>query len=378
MHKLIIQLQEQKADSSAYVFRWWLLHQQRVVEQGEADSQQSLNEIVTQCVPEASMRGELICIPPSSRVHYRYLEVPKQQRKHLAQLTPFLMESHIGQPLEDVHFVACKGRQTVRVAGVDKALLSYWQSILSSLSFASIAIVPPQYLVAPDSDVPIDFYGDVMMLSDQQVCHIPVGFQRADGSNHISSIEEWISHLSDTTQWRSLNLLQGEFAAPSGLGKHIASWAVIAGLVMLAMLVHVVSLHWQAHDIAAQSERIEQQTAKAFLELVPDEGRVVNLSRQLQARLRQSSDDISQEDMTPYEFLAKLDQVKSSLGLTQGLTQVSYRDGVYRFEWRAEQRIQLDQLIDQLSDANVDAQLEQVVREEQGFRGVYSAVGSPR
>ena len=64
--------------------------------------------------------------------------------------------------------------------------------------------------------------------------------------------------------------------------------------------------------------KVERSAAKVFLQLVPDEGRVVNLSRQLKARLNTQEGDRPVAPKTPYEFLAVLDEARVQLTLADG------------------------------------------------------------
>jgi general secretion pathway protein L len=140
-----------------------------------------------------------------------------------------------------------------------------------------------------------------------------------------------------------------------------------------------VAYGWQAQQIQTleqETAQLEAQAAQLFLQLAPEEGRVVNLSRQLQGRLQQvSSDQSSTRAVSPYHLLAHLGQALQKVTGATVLEQVSLRDQVYRIAIQAPQREQLDQLQQTLASPQWQVQLEQVVRVEDQYRGSFRLQG---
>lgn len=326
-----------------------------------------------QALPEDFQCDEVVLIPPAHRVHFRHLEVSKQQKKHLRQMAPFLMETFVAQPLEEMHFTTYSGKSSCIVAAQAKRELEYWRSILSGVVATRVVILPAQCFAQDVKEGEfVGVLGDLFTLVDGQICVLPQALLTTQQALRERSVEDVNKALLADVSLRQLNLLQGEFAPSSRLGERARSWSLVATLAMCALLVQVASMHWQARQLNLQAQDIEQQAAALYLRLVPEEGRVINLARQLQSHLNRTAEANAEPvPSTPYEMLAELDQVKRQLALKDGPQQVAYRDRVYRFEWLASSRDQLEALRKQLAQSGHKVQLDQVVRADTLYRGVF-------
>ena len=377
MYRLVLQLKESETAQHNYTYHWWLFQQAALFEQGVASTLEAVQNLMDVKVPETTQRAELILVPPSHRIHYRFLNVPKQQLRHINRLTPFLMEPYLADTIEATHFVARKEKgATVTVAGVSHELVQQWRNVGTALQWGTNYILPPQYFLPFKDNEALSLEADLMTVSDQQVCCVPQSLQQNNLSNKILYMEEAIQYLASDARWRQLSLLQGPYSATSAISKRCRSWSWIAGLAVVAILLHSWINYDAAQEFDAEASKVQDAAAQVFLRLVPDEGRVVNLSRQLQARLNGQGAQSPADQKTPYEFLAALDAARIQLGLVDGLQQVSYRDDVYRFEWRVSNRSQLEQLRTHLVERGFSAQLEQVIRSGQEYRGVFLVRGA--
>ncbi len=373
MFRLVLQLNE--LAQSDYSYDWWLFLGTELSEQGTCASQEDFLQSLERLIPDVSKRSELIVLPPSHRIHYRLLEVPKQQLRHIHRLTPYLMEPFIGEALETMHFVARREKNSgVFVAGVSAELMEHWQDISQSAQFISSFVLPPQYFVALETSQQVALEGDLMAVSHMQICHVPEVLRTSQEDVKQISVVDIVALLNKDSQWRQASLLQGAFSNAPALGKGVARWAWVAGLCIIALLVQTVFNYQQADALNQEAYQVEQAGAQAFLKLAPEEGRVVNLNRQIQARLngQMRSPEVQR---TPYEFLVALEEASAQLTLGNGLQQVSYRDGGYRFEWIVANRSQLERLQNQLREAGFQAQLAQVIRSDQSYRGIFVVQG---
>ena len=249
MYRLVLQLQESKTEQFNCTYDWWLFHQNSLIESGAEATLEFLQRDIEALVPEVAKRAELILVPPSHRVQYRYINVPKQQLRHLNRLAPFLMEPYIGQPIEATHCIVRKEKNgTVAVAAVSHECMLQWQNICDVLQWGARYIIPPQYFVPFEEGKPVAFGNDVMCLSDQQVCYLPTLLRQGDTVYNELTIEETLQMLAQDARWRQLSLLQGEYSPATSISKKFKSWVWVVSLCLVALLFSSWANYDQAHD----------------------------------------------------------------------------------------------------------------------------------
>ena len=138
---------------------------------------------------------------------------------------------------------------------------------------------------------------------------------------------------------------------------------------MIAFCLELFLLQASTKALGLQEQDVRQQANALFLELVPSEGRVVNLSRQLRGLLQQNpATTTSTKTDSAYDVLAKIDQAREQVKGLHRLTRLDFFDQTYRLDWQAEKRETLDAIQSALEKSALSVQMEQVVRQEQGYR----------
>jgi len=89
----------------------------------------------------------------------------------------------------------------------------------------------------------------------------------------------------------------------------------------------------------------------------------------LRGLLQQKPDNQAVSDAnTPYDVLAKIDQAREEVKGVHRLTKLDFFDQTYRLDWQAKKRETLDEIQSALEKRALAVQIEQVVRQDTGYR----------
>ncbi|WP_191602402.1 type II secretion system protein GspL [Marinomonas algicola] len=347
---------------------------------------------------------DVIVCPPTERLHTRCLSLEVGQRKHLEKVAPFLMEEALAQSMDELHFTLFDKSQqdSAWVVAVDKSLLSLWIEQLASWQFPTPAILSmacgfmeqakqnetntllvkthqtgdkeghtndrsvsaPNWLWINESSV--------IMLPDSILPHLPENAMESaivDTEAEKTVLECLAQFVINTRNWQEKNLCHGAFRLGGLWLEKLTAWRWVAAFAIVAFCLELFLMQASTKALALQEQEIKQQANSLFLELAPNEGRVVNLSRQLRGLLQQKPDHQAVSDAnTPYDVLAKIDQARDEVEGVHRLTQLDFFDQTYRLDWQAQKRDTLDAIQSALEKSALSVQIEQVVRQDAGYR----------
>ncbi|MCZ2721542.1 type II secretion system protein GspL [Marinomonas sp. 15G1-11] len=370
--------------------------------QQDADLPQLTQYLAEQSTGKSMRFTDVIVCPPTERLHTRCLSLDSGQRKHLETVAPFLMEETLAQSMEELHFTILNKSQQDRtwVVAVEKTLLSIWIEQLASWQLFSPSILPlacgfmkeaekqeghcllvkvqqenvspvegsavlsPQWLWINDTTVNV--------LTDSMLTHLPktameTAIIEAEPEKRV--LEKIAQFVLQTKSWQEKNLCHGAFRQGGLWLEKLTPWRWVAALAVIAFCLELFLLQASTKALGLQEQDVRQQANALFLELVPSEGRVVNLSRQLRGLLQQNpATTTSTKTDSAYDVLAKIDQAREQVKGLHRLTRLDFFDQTYRLDWQAEKRETLDAIQSALEKSALSVQMEQVVRQEQGYR----------
>lgn len=381
VHRLLIQLHESPQTSGSWQIQWWLYKAQTQVDFGQSDNCQQLIQMLPERSGTVLRTLTLIVIPPAQRIHVRQLQTQATQRRYFKKIVPFLMENSLAHTVESQHIigVSSRGKNQWGIA-IERDLMGKIQALVESLKVLRSFVIPLHFFARhADSETLVQVLDERFMLDQDQLCYLPPTWSVTESMSLKSTltIDSIIPQLEKSRSFQAWNLLQGEFDLLSDDRiKRLKRWSMAIFLAVAALLAYAIQTHLEVRTLNQQATLYETSAANVFLQIAPEEGRVVNLTRQLAARLEQKT--IAQPTTkvwSAYELLAVLDQARNTLGAQLELKQVSARKGLYQFEWVAPSRVELESLLQFLMQQGLRAELEQVVRRDGRFYGTYQAEG---
>jgi len=289
---------EENSDSAIYS----LTEDGQIVDSGEV-SLHKLSEqipIYEDCTITVTIPGE--------NVVTLLTNLPKGSRRHLSQALPYLLEEELSAPVESLHIAfteitnSSTGEEQLLCAVIEKTLL---QSYLEKL--AEVEIVPskmiPDYWALPEADEPNIFRKDNRLLArlpSSEGFSLPMSFLSAAqaktvlsqllgdvAENALENIPEWQPPLTDSAP---LNLLQGEFAPSKNTAQ--LDWLKPAAIAMSTCLILFISYFlatgWY---FSQQAEKFSTQAEQRYKELFPNDKRIINIRRQMQAHLNKAGEN---------------------------------------------------------------------------------------
>lgn len=381
VQRLMIQLRETALGHGHWAYDWWCVGGQKTIRQGVAESREEIVALCQQLVDESHGDFSVFVFPPPHRFHIRKLIVTKHQRRHMDKVLPYLMEPYLAQPIESIAFswIADNSNQVWAMA-VDKGMLEDWQAELQGIGVDKAVILPIQFVLTSQAQNGVaEILGEQFEMNNNQLCWLPKALASTYASTAIGQVYDFASidaALTQEIRWRAWCFRDAKELS-KGVKGSTYRWLIAAGAVSLALGAQWVNNYLATQALNGQASVIEQASEQLFLSLVPTEGRIVNLSRQLDAQLLQ----VTQQNNAPrkwsaYELLGKLGEVQKALTIEAGLQQVSLRQDVYRFEWLAPSRDELDRIQRYLEQQNIPVELVQWVRQGEQYLGVYRVQGT--
>lgn len=389
MSTLIAQLVEPNNTDDVYKANVWLLADDNAVMAHASGLEiAQVSPWVTDCSGEQSKmtavsKLALIMLPPAHRVHVHLLKVNKGQAKYLHETIPVLMESKLGQSIEDTHFVnKLIAEDQVLVSAVSRDQMSIWQALIADIDAFKKSLIAPQVFLhnAFDEETEsVSFLGEVYRCEKGHVFSVPAVLQTADSdiskTHHVDFLAET---LSKWKSWQGVSLLSAGFAVTSPRQSSSTFLKFTAFALVASLLVVCVGLSYQTSVNKAQAAYIEKEGKAAFLALAPEEGRVISLRRQIEGRLRTLAATKSANGTmySPYSVLSKIEEAKKNTPGEHSPELIAYRDGVYILEWVAKDQDTLDRLRQSLKQEKLDAYLDQVILKDKQYVGSYRIQGA--
>ncbi|MBJ7539054.1 hypothetical protein [Marinomonas transparens] len=385
MHQLVLQLIEPSVIDDPWTADVWLFSDKMVFIVSEqslamADIDAWVQEQLNANHSERLV--DLIAFAPASRGHARLLTISKGQERYISDIAPTLMESFLAQPIEDIHFVTkVVDSNGVWVSAVDREYMVQLSQIVDMVTAVKKRLLLPQSLLYKrfDAEEFVSFMGTDYRFLNDHLFPIPHSFaaQSATAPSKVLDEDFLRQSLLDMKSWQGVNLFEREFAQQSSSQKFARFWKIGGFLSAVLLAGSCTWLHYEASVYQQQATFIENKANKAFLTLAPEEGRVVNLKRQIEGRLRsnESQEKVDDQDYSPYFVLKKIEQAKQDIKEQNELQLIAFRDGVYILEWAAADQDTLAKISKSFARFKLDAYLDQVVREDKLYVGSYRIQG---
>ncbi len=376
-----------------------------------------INQLIESLATQGVKYSDIVVCPPMEKLHVRRISLAAGQHKHLDKIVPFLMEEDLSQSTEELHFtILTKGQKdNAWVAVVEAQLMSIWIDQLDEWRITTPIMLPlscafmennqelptlisinsrdmkegyPWLWIADDSShclpesmlahLPkqeMSVYSSVsqeapLALSfDNEMLHTKTYGLTAE----VYALENVANYIGKNKTWREKNLCHGDFRQGGIWLEKLSAWRWVAAFAVIAFFLELFLMQASTKVLLEQEVSVREKSNRLFLELVPSEGRVVNLSRQLKGLLQQNplSKNAQQTDVV-YDVLAKIDQTRAQVKGNHRLAKLDYFDQTYRLDWTAENRDTLDEIREVLSNKwpnkSLTVLLEQVVRQEKGYR----------
>jgi general secretion pathway protein L len=306
----------------------WMIQESdgRIRARGETDFR-GLSELIDPGTDWVRDPANIVVTIPSENVLSLTCEVPGRSIGQIRRALPFVVEEFVTTDIESMHLAcgALRRGATARVDVVERPLLGGWLECLAALGVqpgymfseaellpvaereASLLVDGDRVLIRTiDQAAALDRDNLLLAVSALDIDRLRVVFgalndiERAQlaAPGDLEVISE--SSSPDTplefvaSHWRgadAINLLQGEYRPSQTINPLWARWrpaaaiaAVWVGVALVAMIVQAVYAGYRTADLKAESEQI-------YRDIFPEERRVTNVRRQLQAKLGERPDD---------------------------------------------------------------------------------------
>ncbi|TDO98169.1 type II secretion system protein GspL [Marinomonas balearica] len=418
MKQLVLALKEEFDELKKWSVSFWSFSEQGNIEEEQKNcSFESFKDWMSEAQKDDLTPFELIILLPAWRGQFHQFELQKGQARHLDKIAPFLLESHIAQSVEDTHFVTTTLKQSylntssqsnsdvlanddedasqVQDAAtvqsfaianiVSKSSMHEWLAMFETLNTTRTNFLLPQAWLCDQfgsSDFCV-FNDEVYTWDHNQLIQIPN--ELAEGvvqGNELKSDPEsdrdFIAYqLSNRKAWQGMDLCRGEFGKQSAIIQTLWGWKWVAVAASVLFATLIFSMNSETERLNDQIYAVNDKSKQAFLRLVPEEGRIVNLSRQLKAKLRQSHQTNSAKSAhSPYQVLNIIDQARQSVRGNHSIVSVNYRNESYRIQWRAKNRDVFDRLVSEFDKQGFDVQLDQVLKRGAEYIGAFQLQGN--
>jgi general secretion pathway protein L len=310
----------------------WVLHdgeRQLALGSDELDS-------VRAAAGPAAEKAEVHVFVQGSGVMLTEVNIPSRNATHLRKALPFMIEEQLAGDLRKTHLAVAPHRSgdTVSVAVVAHAQMIEWLEALHAANLSPVSLIPEQLLLPREPGsisvhihrnralVRMEDYSGVVVDLENLVLIVELALnQRAIPCSRIeisscagcdederqadalgTAIAERLDRPIRRTSYQEplvellasearhprqcLNLCQGGYRMDARGGDRASRWRVTRIVAAACILVFVIACYAGGVLMEWRARAVHEQAVALFLEMFPDERRVINLRRQAQARLR--------------------------------------------------------------------------------------------
>lgn len=253
---------------------------------------------------------EPVLLVPGEQVFSCNLPMTSKQFKEASSGIPYLIEDMVSEDVEQLHIIhgPRNDSEGVPVLAVGRDRMSSWLEALAAAGI-SPAFAIPDFLVLPMPQT-----GSWLTLKDDARILIRSGLnsgmtidaatldlvtssmtQRAGSSTSVVShpangLSDVLEGFDTTALGKSLlNFRQGDFRSTAESKGSFARWKWPA-VALLAAFVAQLVVEWGHYAYySRKSAAIELQASEMYRQIFPEERRIVNLRRQLQAHVSEAS-----------------------------------------------------------------------------------------
>ena len=285
------------------VIHWlvWAAHEQEIIASGELSNAKQLSQLT-----EKAQSRDVVVLVPSCDVTLKSLHVPAKSQKAIRQAAPYMLEDELAQDVEQLFFAYGDNKKPLAnencfVAVVEHQQIKHWLSWLNEANISTKRMIP-DVLALPDAD---EHWQAIMI--DNQVLLKQSNWQGSlfDENLWQQANQLWknldnvsinaFSSLPDCDEsivihpqpeelplalfaqqlvQQNFNLLQGEFQVKSTRSPLIKTWAVAAGIALVALLVNIGLKSANLWQLNNQNVALEEQIIDNYKSAFPDTQRV--------------------------------------------------------------------------------------------------------
>ena len=258
---------------------------------------------------------------PGEQVTTLVAGVPEGSRRHLKKALPYLLEDDLAAPVETLHIASLPKTDDeggLLCAVIDKQLVDGYIGKLDEYGLTAARLFP-DYWALPKSDKP-----QLAKIKHRFILRLPSDeglalSATADNAQlmsllpGLSGITPAISEVEPGAMIDGIpfNLLQGEYA-PAGKNDYFALFRPAAIAVGICLLVFVGYFLGAGFYFNAKSDELLAESTQRYRELFPDDQRIIDLRRQMQAHL--NNNNTGQSGSAFLQMLNVFSTAKQSLG----------------------------------------------------------------
>ncbi|HYW93904.1 MAG TPA: type II secretion system protein GspL [Gammaproteobacteria bacterium] len=335
----------------------------------------------------AAVRGhDVVLLVPTEEVLLARVNLPVRNRSRLRQATPFALEEHLAEDVENLHFALGQtGPSGTPAAVVARARIEHWLAALETEDGrVTVAAVVPDVLALPwqqgrwtllvedgrllvrtgfASGMAIDpadaglLLGRLFDGSDSLPTIVDLYHTGAESAKPVRAllgerIESVAEHVADgllacidpaPVRALPINLRQGSYAPRREARRQWRRWRVAVLLFVLLLVFRFGLGFYHLHRVHAGNRALEARTQHLFHQTFPDVHRVVDMQVQARQRLDRLR---KQTGAGSAGFLPMLGSFSQALGHGENvmLKGISYQNGVMNLDVKADKLDTIDGL----------------------------------
>ncbi|MEZ5561153.1 MAG: type II secretion system protein GspL [Pseudomonadales bacterium] len=381
----------------------WLIEEDggSVRANGEADFR-GLSDLIDPGTDWVGQPQNIIVIVPSDDVLSVSCEVPGRSIGQIRRALPYVVEEFVTTDIERMHLASgpLRAGAPTRSNLIDRELLEGWLDCLKALQ------IKPGYVVSEAELLPTTEGQVTLVLSDAEaLLRTPEQSASVDRDNLVlalAAIEpktvcEAYGALSDMERgqldssieitrldldgeppesrleflarcWRlqsqPINLLQGAYQVRQPVSPHWARWRPVAALVAVLVGLELVLMISQGLYASYRADQLEAASEALYREIFPQDRRVTNVRRQMQARLGESAGG------SEGQFVDQVGALAGSLAATATVLSINYTDerGELAVDVLLRGYEELDHLKEALAARGISVDITSAEKQEQGVR----------
>ncbi|MDO8862212.1 type II secretion system protein GspL [Haliea sp. E1-2-M8] len=337
---------------------------------------------------------------PGTEVRLLQLTVSPEEKKHLQQALPFLLEEQLAEDIEQLHFATCPlDKNTFGVALCRNTTMAAWEDLLADLPDLPQWLPEPLLLPWQPGEWCLVLAADAVIVRsgkcegytvEPELLPMLLAAAAEDappqvvvvyGSDQERDLALIPASLQDRVQWRQgnlcsalmlaqdehpLNLRQGPYAARLPLARWWQQWRVAAAVLGVAFALQLAATWADYRALSRENLALRAAIESSYRQAMP-EGALVDAERQLRRQL-----DGLRGGAGGGGFVRLLEQAGSIIAQRPGTSVVSInysqRGGEMRLNIVARDFAAVEQLRAGLAGAGLAAVMESSSAQGDGVR----------
>ena len=340
-----------------------------------------------------SQRRIKVCFAaPGADARLLTLTVAPEEKKHLSQSLPFMLEEQVAADVDNLHFAYTPLEDDRYAAAVvAKAKMLEWQSLFDELPGIPPWIPEPLLLPWQAGEWCLVMEGDTAIVRTGQCEGFTIERELVDpilqgvlgdsdapsavivyGMDQAADTALLPKELRDKVQWRRgnlcaalllsevpavrVNLLQGEFAPRLPLEQWWRQWRAVAAVFAAACIIQLAAVYAEYRSLSSQNLALRTAVEESYRQAIP-RGAVVDAEKQLRRQL-----ELAGGSGQPSGFIGLIERVGGAIAGMPGtsIASINYNDkgNEMRLNIVAADFEGVEQLRSRMSEAGLEAIME--------------------